>query len=55
MQSRVDGHRRAALDQLEATGGKQAQESHVKALKANWKFGGQKEAFLERELRCAPL
>eukprot|EP00198_Chlamydomonas_reinhardtii_P006735 XP_001696071.1 predicted protein [Chlamydomonas reinhardtii] len=48
MQSRVDGHRRAALDQLEATGGKQAQESHVKALKANWKFGGQKEAFLER-------
>ncbi len=49
MQLRVDDNRRVALDQLEATGGKQALESHLKAQKANWKFIGQKEAFLERE------
>ncbi|KXZ50196.1 hypothetical protein GPECTOR_17g833 [Gonium pectorale] len=48
MQQRVDGHRKAALEQLEATGGRQALESHLKAQKATWKFIGQKEAFLER-------
>ncbi|PNH03615.1 hypothetical protein TSOC_010310, partial [Tetrabaena socialis] len=48
MQQRVDEHKRVALEQLDATGGRQALESHLKAQKATWKFIGQKEAFLER-------
>ncbi|KAG2482887.1 hypothetical protein HYH03_018230 [Edaphochlamys debaryana] len=48
LEQRLDAHRKAALDQLEDTGGRQALESHLKAQKANWKFVGQKEAFLER-------
>jgi hypothetical protein len=49
LQGRVDANRRAAVDQIEATGGRRALESHLKAQKASWKFVGQKEAFLERE------
>ena len=47
--TRLQGHRDVALQQLEETGGRQALESHLKAQKANWKFLGQKEAFLQRE------
>ncbi|GFR49112.1 hypothetical protein Agub_g10908 [Astrephomene gubernaculifera] len=48
LQERFDVHRKAALDQIAATGGKRALENQLKSQKANLKIVGQKEAFLER-------
>lgn len=48
VEQRVDDLRKEAVDQQETTGGRKALENHLQAQKGNWKFAGQKEAFLQR-------
>ncbi len=47
MQKILDVRATSVAEMLDTTGGKLAVETHVSGQKANWKFQGAREAFME--------